>query len=205
MHARVITALLEPGKLDEGIQLFRQVLLPTTRQHEGFHSTLVLTDPLGNKGVAITLWETEAHLKAPEPLTFRQHITAQFEHNLSRKLDIADYEVALEEIPQGSRARYARVMIGHTQAGQLDEAVRLVGEVFVPAFKKQKGFQGLLFLVDPKTNKCLSISVWETEAEMKGHESSGQHGEQLAKGAHLMVEPHQIVEQRQYYEVAVLA
>lgn len=96
-------------------------------------------------------------------------------------------------------------MIGHTQPGQLDEAIRLVGQVFLPAFRTQQGFQGLLFLVDASTNRCLSISFWESQADVKAHEESGHHGEQLAKGTHLMVEPHQIVEQRQYYEVAVLA
>src|SRR5438067_8274657 len=61
-------------------------------------------------------------------------------------------------------------MSGHTQPGQLDEAVRVVREVFLPEFQKQKGFLGLLFLVDTSTNKCLSISFWESEADMKGQD-----------------------------------
>jgi hypothetical protein len=40
---------------------------------------------------------------------------------------------------------------------------------------------------------------------LKGQESSGHHGQQLAKGAHLMVAPEQILEAREYYEVTVLA
>jgi heme-degrading monooxygenase HmoA len=87
----------------------------------------------------------------------------------------------------------------------LEESIRVVRDVLVPQYKTQKGFQGLLFLADASTNKCFSISFWETEAERKAHEESGHHAEQLAKGAHLVVEPQQVIEQRQFYEVALLA
>ena len=85
-------------------------------------------------------------------------------------------------MPQTGQARHARVMSGHTQPGQLDEAVRVVREVFLPEFQKQKGFLGLLFLVDTSTNKCLSISFWESEADRKAREqrppwsAAGQRG-----------------------------
>ena len=35
----------------------------------------------------------------------------------------------------------------------------------VPSNKRKESTRGLLFLVDTNTNKCLSISFWETETE----------------------------------------
>jgi len=205
MHARVLTAPFQPGKLDSLLSRLHENVLPAARQHEGFKQVLLLTDPHTNKAIHLSFWETEGHLKGSETSGYLPEQLAGAMPFLAAPPMQEVYEVEIEQMPQPSQARHARVMSGHTQPGQLDEAVRVVREVFLPEFQKQKGFQGLLFLVDASTNKCLSISFWQTEADMKGHESSGHHGQQLAKGAHLMAAPEQIVEAREYYEVTVLA
>ena len=191
--------------LGEFTRIIREEIVSINPWHKGAPTFVLLTDPTTGNCSSISLWETEDHRKALDTSPFLQEQLTKIAHHFTAPPVREVCEVALEEMPQGNRARYARVMIGHTQPNQLDEAIRLVREVFLPEFQKQKGFQGLLFLVDTSTNKCFSISLWESEAEMKAHEASGHHGEQLAKGAHLMVAPQQIVEQRQYYEVALLA
>lgn len=64
MNARVVTALFQPGKIDEGVSTFRNVVVPGAKEHPGFKGALMLTDPGTGKMIALTLWETEAELEA---------------------------------------------------------------------------------------------------------------------------------------------
>jgi heme-degrading monooxygenase HmoA len=75
------------------------------------------------------------------------------------------------------------------QPGKLDEAVQTVQESIVPVMKQQTGFKGYLLLADPNTNKSLSITIWDTEADMTTGEGSGYYREQIAKVASLLAGP----------------
>ena len=64
MHARVITATVQPGRLEEVVSAVHEAVLTPIKQRQGFKHALLLTDPSTNKVLTITLWETEADLKA---------------------------------------------------------------------------------------------------------------------------------------------
>ena len=76
---------------------------------------------------------------------------------------------------------YARVSITQGQPGQTDEVIRIYRDSVVPAAKQQKGFKGLYLLGDRKTGKGLTISLWDTEADMTASETSGYYQQQVAK------------------------
>jgi hypothetical protein len=54
-------------------------------------------------------------------------------------------------------------------------------------------------LIDRATGKGVSISLWDTEADMQAGESSGYYQQQVGKFAPLMMAP----PVREVYEVAV--
>ena len=76
---------------------------------------------------------------------------------------------------------FARVTVAHTRPGKSDEVLRIHRESVVPACKGQKGFKGLYLLHDAKGAKGLTISLWDTEADMAAAEASGFYQEQVAK------------------------
>src|SRR5437588_12693698 len=80
---------------------------------------------------------------------------------------------------------HARVVFTQAQTGtgRTDEAIRLYRDAVVPAAKQQRGFKGMLQLVDRATGKGISISLWETEADLKASEASGHYQQQIAKFA----------------------
>ncbi len=78
---------------------------------------------------------------------------------------------------------YARVGIAEQKPGKIDEAVRIYRDSVAPAQKQQKGFKGALFLTDRRTGKTISISLWETEADMEASMNSGFYQEQTDKFA----------------------
>ena len=76
---------------------------------------------------------------------------------------------------------YARVSTTQIQPGKTDEAIRIHRDSVVPAAKQQKGFKGLYLLNDRKTGKGLTISLWDTEADMTAGETSGFYQQQVAR------------------------
>ncbi len=95
----------------------------------------------------------------------------------------------------------ARVTIVQIVPGKLDEAVSLYRDSVVPAAKQQKGCKGLYLLTDRNTGRGISITLWETEADMMAGENSGYYQQQLAKFKDVFGAP----PVREAYDVSVLA
>jgi heme-degrading monooxygenase HmoA len=102
---------------------------------------------------------------------------------------------------QGDETMHARVVSIQLQPGKTNEAVNLFRDSVVPAAQQQPGFKNLLLLTDPTTGKGLSISLWETEADMTAGEASGYFQAQLAKFGGILAAP----PAREQYEVSVQA
>ena len=66
MYARVTTVQIQTGKTDELTQFVRDAVLPIAQQEHGFSGMLILADPANHKGIAITMWATEADMAAGE-------------------------------------------------------------------------------------------------------------------------------------------
>ncbi len=102
-------------------------------------------------------------------------------------------------VQKGRTAMYARVVSGQYQSGKMDEGTELYRNSLAPAAKQQQGFKGLLGLVDRATGRGISITLWETEADLKASETSGYYQQQLAKFVPLFSGP----PDREVYEVIV--
>jgi heme-degrading monooxygenase HmoA len=76
---------------------------------------------------------------------------------------------------------YARVGTAQDKPGKIEDAIRIYRDSVVPAQKQQKGFKGALFLTDRHTGRSISISLWETEADMEASMASGFYQEQTDK------------------------
>jgi len=94
---------------------------------------------------------------------------------------------------------FSRVMTGLVKPGKMDELVNIYRDSVAPAAKEQKGFKNAILLTDPDTGKYISISVWETEADMKAGEASGYLQEQVAKAGPTLAGP----PVREAFEVSV--
>ena len=94
---------------------------------------------------------------------------------------------------------YARVTLVQVLPGKADEAIGIFRDSVVPAAKEQKGHRGHYLLTERKSGKSISISLWETEADMTTGESSGHCQQQLAKFKGIFAAP----PVREEYEVTV--
>jgi len=94
---------------------------------------------------------------------------------------------------------YARVVSTENNPDKVSDAMSIWQNSVLPAARKQPGFKGITWLVNAGRNKAMSITLWETEADMMTGESSDYLKEQLAKFASVF-ESEPIVE---HYEVMI--
>ena len=84
---------------------------------------------------------------------------------------------------------YARTTVIQGRPETMDQATRIFSESVIPAAQQQKGFRGALFLTDPASGKGMSITLWETEEDLRAGEGSGYFREQIARFAPLLAGP----------------
>lgn len=66
MFARVSTLKGSPSAIDESIKMAKEKSIPAARSIPGFKGIYFLADRSSGKTLAVTLWESEASLKASE-------------------------------------------------------------------------------------------------------------------------------------------
>jgi heme-degrading monooxygenase HmoA len=64
MHARMMTYQVQQGRIDEYIKHSREQTRPAARRRKGWRGVVVLVDPQTHRTHAISLWDTEADMKA---------------------------------------------------------------------------------------------------------------------------------------------
>lgn len=84
---------------------------------------------------------------------------------------------------------YARTTVMQGRPETMKEATRIFNESVIPAAEQQKGFKGALFLTDPNSGKGMSITLWDSEEDMRAGEGSGYFKEQIAKFGPLLAGP----------------
>ena len=94
---------------------------------------------------------------------------------------------------------FARLTIAQMKPGSLDETIEIFDKSITPAMKEQKGLRGAYLLTDSKTNKGISISLWDSEEDAIANEQSGYYQEQIAKFAPIFAAPPVM----EHYEVSV--
>lgn len=199
MYARVVTAQYQPGKMDEGRQIFFNSSLPAARRQPGYKGGLALEDRTTGKAIAIGLRETAADMQATEASGFLQEQLAKMMHLFAGTPTVEAYEVSIQEIQKGGPGGYARMLSATVQSGKMDEGIQIVRDSVLPAARQQPGYRGYLLFTDRSSGKAVAITLWETEADRNAGESSGYVREQLGKVAHLSVG--QIVQEA--YEVVM--
>ena len=95
-HARVLTAQVQPGKMDEVVGIAQDLMVPILKQQKGFKSYLGLTEGRTGKGLGISLWEMEAHERAWELDSKYQELAAMLMALITGPPTVERYEVSVQ-------------------------------------------------------------------------------------------------------------
>jgi heme-degrading monooxygenase HmoA len=67
---------------------------------------------------------------------------------------------------------YARVSTFQGPPDRTAEGIRVAREQILPAARLQDGFKGIYLFYDSESGRSLSITLWETEEDMKASEEA---------------------------------
>ena len=200
MYAAVNYTQIQPGKMNAAIAIFRDSVVPAASQQPGNKGAILLTDPNSDKAIAIALWETEAAAAAVVTDGWYQEQLAKLADVIAGPPVREVYEVSVEQsMSEAGDAKYARTGTGQVQQGKMDEVISLLRESNYPAYANHQGFKGAMLLTQAGTNKSISITLWETEADTRASDARIQEHRQAARDAQ---DSPPVVE---YYEVSVRA
>jgi len=82
---------------------------------------------------------------------------------------------------------YARFTEGTIDPKKREQTEMIVASIFTAA-RKQKGFRGVSFCLDPK-GEAVFLSLWESKEALLGNEASGYYKEQVAKLKDVLTKP----------------
>ncbi len=95
MHARIVTIQIRHGKMSGAIRIYRDLVLPLMVGQSGFLGARLLTNPSSGQGLLVTLWESEADMRAVEARGVFHEEIACFQPVLGAPPSREDYEVSV--------------------------------------------------------------------------------------------------------------
>ena len=78
MFCRVTHVQAPEGRVQEGLKLWYDNVLPVTKAREGFQGALSLVDPKTGKALSITFWEGEEDLLASTEAEYHKQAVQRF-------------------------------------------------------------------------------------------------------------------------------
>ena len=96
MHARVTKFEGSPDQLDAAIKLVEETIVPAAKKLQGFKGGYWLVDRATGKGFSVTLFESEAALKASEDAAAQLRSQAS---SLTKSTGVERYEVVAQVEP----------------------------------------------------------------------------------------------------------
>ncbi len=94
---------------------------------------------------------------------------------------------------------HARIVTCQVRADKLNELIQIYRDSIVPAAQQQPGFKGSTLFTDRAANKCISVTIWETETQLTVGETNGYYLQQIAKLVPIL----SAVPIRETYEVSI--
>lgn len=96
MYARLTTITLRGDKLQEGIDLYANSVVPAARAQAGNQGAWLLVDWNSGKGIALSLWDSEADMLAGEGSGYYQEQVGKFGPLMAAPPLREAYEVAVQ-------------------------------------------------------------------------------------------------------------
>jgi quinol monooxygenase YgiN len=66
MYARVVSNQIQPGKMDQWLDLIRESVVPAHKEQNGFQGLVALVDREHDKSIGYSMWTSPADLAASE-------------------------------------------------------------------------------------------------------------------------------------------
>ncbi len=96
MYSQVLRVNIQPGKMDEGIAIFKDSVAPAIHGWRGLQIGRLLVDRAGNKIMAISFWDSQADEASLTSSSSYQEQVAKFAALFAGPPEVEVYEEAVE-------------------------------------------------------------------------------------------------------------
>jgi hypothetical protein len=167
MYARTTTTMAQPDRIDDGIALVNDELMPTMTDIDGWMGLSLLVDRSSGRCIAATSWETEDAMRASKEQVqpVRQRLIEAIGGDQPK---IQEWEIALLHRDHASPpGACARVTWARPQAGQIDAAVDAFKTNVLPGLENQRGFCSASMLIDREAGLTCGTASFESMADLE--------------------------------------
>jgi heme-degrading monooxygenase HmoA len=171
-YCRVVRLKNDPSKVEEGIKLWTQEVLPILKKQKGFEGASLTGSRKSGHGLSVTYWESETAMKEARAQVRPEALKVLGKTGGSIVEDDECEVVFLERFKSPKSGVWARITTVLGDPAQVDKAIANFKEKIVPSIQKQSGARTALFFVNRQTGKTFAGSVWDTEQDLQKSEAS---------------------------------
>ena len=193
MHARSATIHADPQRLDDGIRVVRDELMPAVMGLDGCVGLSMFCDRESGRCIVTTSWRSEPAMHGADE-TVRDVFQRAAEAMDAVDIGVDDWEVAvLHRAFMAADGSCARGIWLRCDPASLPEALDDLPLTLLPRIDDTEGFCWLSLLVDRTTGHCLMTGVYEDRRTL---EVSRDRGEVLreAMAEHMGMEITEVTE-----------
>jgi heme-degrading monooxygenase HmoA len=172
MFARVTRATIPADKLEQGVAMYQQTILPSLATQHGFLGGLLLVDRSSGAGRTITFWSDEAALRDSERISAEARARASHESGAQIR-EPETYEVVFHErvAPPGPRG-FVRINEAQGSIEHIDDLIDFGRTQVLQALRSQPGWMAMQLMTNRQNGRSLIMSVWDSAASREGSDSA---------------------------------
>ncbi len=166
-RARSTTIMAQPDRIDDGIALINDELMPMMTDIDGYLGVSLLVDRSSGRCIATTSWESDEAMRASSAQV--QPIRQRLVDTLGgASPEVQEWQIAIlhrdHESPAGA---CARVTWARPPAGQLDAAVDAFKTTVMPMLEGQDGFCSASMLINRDSGMLCGTVSFESMATLE--------------------------------------
>ena len=165
MHARSITVMGDPQKIDAGIAFVRDDVLPKITRMDGCIGLSMLVDRESGHCIVTSAWRDEEAMRASD--AGMRAARARGGEVLGGEPQVEEWEVAVmhrdHQAPEGSCCRVTWLRMNH---GEIDRAIGVFRNGLLPLIEGFDGFCSSSLLMDRMTGRGCATVAFESRAAM---------------------------------------
>lgn len=164
MYARVLPIRCHPEHSQDFLSVYKTAVLPKLVVSQGFAGASLLAESEAGTGYLLSLWTGPDTLKGSE-MESRKMTASMLLPFLTESPTPQSCEV-LVSAGQRVGAPFARAITLPVPNEHIESARSVYEKEYLPLLKRQKGFWGVVWLVDRSCGQGWGISFWDTRQHM---------------------------------------
>jgi heme-degrading monooxygenase HmoA len=162
----------DPSKAEDARRRWKEEIYPVLKQQPGFRGVSTMRNPKTADSLNVTYWDSEKALR--DATAKVQPIGDKIRQATGRRIVEEDEcEVVVEERFQPPKAgTYVRVTTLDADPTKAGTGIETYKSKVVPTVRQQPGARAAILLLNRKTGRTFSGTIWDTEDALRRSESA---------------------------------